>query len=558
MIHKNKKEIKPVKTKQQSQKKLYLGLVLLLILAMFITIAVPVSYVPLLSNIASKFGLSASVARKLTLLDLALSSVGVETKNMQETFKKQEIVNEPQMFLSSIFEPQTERLLNAREMYYNEYEKTRRRPSEIAGIYQDGKEADTPEISGELKGVRALPSGDYLSSSQGFEDGSYYGADAGKSAVNKGRGTRRQARSSYDKQDKEQIVSKEALPDFVSSVYDTTSQAQSRTIDLNNSRIVKPVFSGSPFKVDKTESSVSKLIGASAFAKTFGSLRSFGGREVLGYYVADELPKGELFDFFGTSGQDAFNSYFYSHAAVGRKYRESAKHLSEIAFHGEEQQDKVLVAPSQTMDTVPTVDEGIAPITIMRTVQDNMAKCEQGRKEYEAATRNLRTQYANEKEKLKAISRGEKVNNLENVAEKGAPGSCKRCMDLGIGEVCWGKKTDDLRKLWNDTIDTIKSKCKDLEQAGRTYAATCNMDYVRDGNNDDCDSLEALKVKGGTEWFDIENLTICRRNVKWQNVYVSKTFRGCDSRSSCAQAQEDLFKAIDQNVHLEPRDNFIF
>ena len=210
MIHKNKKEIKPVKTKQQSQKKLYLGLVLLLILAMFITIAVPVSYVPLLSNIASKFGLSISVARKLTLLDLALSSVGVETKNMQEAFKKQEIVNEPQMFLSSIFEPQTERLLNAREIYYNEYEKTRRRPSEIAGIYQDGKEADAPEISGELKGIRALPSDDYLSSSQGFEDGSY-GADAGKSAVNKGRGTRRQARSSYDRQDKEQTVSKEAF-----------------------------------------------------------------------------------------------------------------------------------------------------------------------------------------------------------------------------------------------------------------------------------------------------------------------------------------------------------
>ena len=150
------------KQKEQNQKRFYWVLSLLLVLAIIVVIAVPVSYVPLFNHISQKFGLSNDIARKLTLIDLAFSSLGVETKNMKETFKKADIVYEPSVFLASRYETQNKRLLDARQMYYNEYEYTHKRPAEIAGIYQDGKEAETPELATQSVGVRAVPEEDYF------------------------------------------------------------------------------------------------------------------------------------------------------------------------------------------------------------------------------------------------------------------------------------------------------------------------------------------------------------------------------------------------------------
>ena len=176
------------------------------------------------------------------MLDLALSSFGIETKNMAEAFKKQEVVYEPDVFLSSRFESGTNRLINARETYYHEYEKTRRRPAEIAGIYQNGNQANTPQIDGDLKGVRALPKDNYFDD-DGFTDFSYKRATARSANRAEDLGAKRQVRGSFDRQgqsaqDRQGASSKkhEPLPDFASSIYD--EENKEKPLTLANSRMV--------------------------------------------------------------------------------------------------------------------------------------------------------------------------------------------------------------------------------------------------------------------------------------------------------------------------------
>lgn len=555
---------------QKRQNKFFLVMSFVFLFALLVSLIVPVYYVPLFSNISARYGLSSDITRKLTLLDLALSSLGIETPNMAAAFKQKKVEYEPDIFLTSRFfnDDGNNRLINVKETYYHEYERTRKRPAEIAGIYRDGKEVDTLQIDGELKGVRVLPEGNSFVDFEddGFTDFTYKSATATTASKDDVMGSkRRQVRGSFDMQSQPEQGQAatpnkpEPLPDFASSVYNRDENSETQT--LENSRMIKPVVSGPEFIVTKPEGAIAQLVGDSSFTDTFASLTNFGGYEgALGYYVKDDLPQKPPFSLFGNIGQDLFTSYFYSHAAVGRKYVESSKHLSEIAFHGDEPQDEILIAKGQKQDKVPVtteLEDLSVPLDFVLTARKNIKECREAGERYQQEIASLKSDYENFKTQLKNIS-----SNSNNMAKKGAPGCCQGWADI------IGVRTETLRNQWNQLLTKLKARCKAIENKDRAYAESCKMDYTRDPNKDDCDSIDALSLNKGPY---IENWYRCEKVIKWSNLGASKTFQGCGgytnfpnddneiaARQDCVNKEEALFAAIDTNVQLEPKPGFMF
>ena len=227
--------------------------------------------------------------------------------------------------------------------------------------------------------------------------------------------------------------------------------------------------------------------------------------------------------------------------------------MAEIAFHGDEPQDEILVARGQKQDKVPHMDEAdMSPITFLIKVKQNMRQCEEARQHYEAQVRAIKQQYETHKNRLIAISEGEDFSTFEgltNVAVKGVPGSCVHSSEE------WKDHTYKLRTRWNTIIDKIKEQCNRLDTEGQIYAESCQMEYKRDQALDDCDSLEALRLDGGTPWL---SLPPCRRVVKWHNLNASPTFNGCTSREDCVTKEKALFKKIDENVQLDAKPGYMF
>lgn len=612
MKEKAKPQIKPAvsikpanQQEHKGRKRLILFLSLLFLGALFVSFVTPVYYVPLFSNISSKYGLSVDIARKLTLLDLALNSLGVETNNMKNAFKKHDVVYEPEIFLTSRFDMgggSNGRLINAKQTYYHEYERTHKRPAEVAGIYKDDKEINTPEIDGDLKGVRALPKGNFFDD-DGFTNSGYKGRSSAGTVGMKDEimgSKRRQVRGSFDKPDTygqgtggqgaggEGTSSKpEPLPDFAASIYDDEEKGVTQT--LENSRMVKPVVSGPQFTVKKRDDIVNSLIADSNFTSMLSPIGSFGlHNKVLGFYVKDDLPKLDLLNFYGFSGQDAFVSYFYSHAAVSRKYDESSKHLSEIPFHGDEPQDEILVARGQKEKNVPTLDPmDMSPLDLVLTVKHNMKECREAGERYQQEVAPLKTAYENAKNTIIGISSGTvTVGGYPNYAWRGAPGSCDT-----DNPNC--RPTKLLREKWNDAVTDAKNYCIAIRNKERAYAEACKMDYINDSSKDTCEEIVALELNGGESWFDISGLLegerICRIHVKWINQGVARSFERCgseerldgcelskiiaeifggpvncnsstqqQSRSDCVTKINGLFDEIDANVQLQAKPGFVF
>lgn len=576
MEHKTKRQVKIVKKQEQKKfNKLFLFLCFASLGALFVSFMVPVYYVPLFNSISARYGLSVDIARRLTLLDLALDSLGVETPNMASAFKQQKIDYQPEIFITSRFNTDgASHLINVKETYYHEYERTHKRPAEVAGIYKDKTAVNTPEIDGDLSGVRALPKGDFLTTDDdGFTDFSYKKATATTSNKEEVMGSkRRQVRGSFDRQDQGVVVNggrssnkkPEPLPDFVSSIYNPTGRGE-EVQTLENSRMIKPVVSGEPFSVVKPEGVISKLVGDSSFTDTFSVLRNFGGNigGSLGYYVKDDLPKFGTIDFMGISGRDVFKSYFYSHAAVSRRYGESSKHLSEVAFHGDEPKDELLLTKDQVYKRSPAVNAGIPPLLLMLTVKRNIKGCEAGHDRYLHIIRPLVVQYSNKIEDLKNISL-----STDNVAKAGAPGSCNEFSILfGLP---LGRPTAELRRDWNNLVDELTAQCKLIRDAGIEYANSCKMNYITDPLKDTCEQIDVLKVRGGTEWGNVFEDDICRRYIIWEHPDGSNSFKGCGgsdmwdnqgedaARRDCADKIDNLFKEIDMNIQLEAQPGFIF
>ncbi len=564
--------IKPVKNQEnKNQNKFFLVMSFIFLGALLVSFVTPVYYVPLFSNISLKYGLSGDIARKLTLLDLALSSLGIETPNMAIAFKKQSVDYQPDVFYTSRFNTDnSNRLINAKKTYYYEYERTRKRPDEIAGIYQDGKAVNTPEIDGELKGVRALPKDDYFddfSKDDGFTDFTYKKATATTASQDEVMGSkRRQVRGSFDRDNQgqagqSQTSSKpEPLPDFAYSVYSSGDEVETQI--LENSRMIKPIIAGELFSVVKSDGVTDKIIRNRSFTESFASLNYFGGYDGnMGFYVKDNMPIARLIDFFGSSGQDVFSSYFYSNAAVGKKYLESSKHLSEIAFNGDEPQEEILVARGQTQDKVPTIDPSeMSPLSFVLTVKENLKECEEGRKRYEEVMKQVKPLYENAKAGIIGISQ-----DSNNVAWRGAPGSCNSFVVPTYGDL--SAPAINLRRDWNLYMIVARQTCIAIRQAGEAYASSCKMEYkLKDNTKDSCEAIDALEVTGGTDWPDVFGGGICRNVVKWARS--SNSFSGCggnenfnnqnEARQDCITKVNGLFKEIDENFQLEPVSGFMF
>lgn len=664
---KDVKEIRKAKLKarqnkqEQSQKKLYMALGVVFLLIFLAAFTVPVSYIPFLNNIAHSFGLPTEAARQLTLLDLSLNSLGVETSSMKAAFENKEIVDDPiNPVLYTRYEPETSHLIDVRKSYYYEFQRTRRRPDEISGIYQDGKEVATPALpQGQVGGVRSLPNEDYLlddsyvpsngeestaksrrslnSRESGVDSGSTFGtarrgrvyvggdiagADSvdGAEAANGAQEDKRKTRKSFDKdKSKDSTV----MPGFVSSVYANNTAAQAtnagqeqattETVDINNSRMVKPVVKGDSFKVTRQDTTMNKLIGSNEFTNTLTGLSSFGGHDVLGFYVADDAPentsRGLFTDTFGNTGEDAINVYFYSYVAAGRKYSESSKYLAEVPFTGDKVEDEeVLIARGQKEVKPPTVSEGIHPITMVQTVSERIQECEIARKSYGETSAEIIQEYEQKKIELKGLLLDGTPDLLP-----GPPGYCKAPIEFQY-TLCYqedengnpfdchpvtassGKadlivqKTAKKRENWNNTIYRLKDLCKQIKDKEKGYINTCGMDYEPDTSRNICDSIKALEVKleGSITptivipgVWKLEQLGVLSNIInnydlrcddpdkaEWKNPSLSIDFAGsecneqqsncCTNAANCTVFMDNLFTDIDNNAVITPNDQLVF
>ena len=94
------------------------------------------------------------------------------------------------------------------------------------------------------------------------------------------------------------------------------------------------------------------------------------------------------------------------------------------------------------------------------------------------------------------------------------------------------------------------------------------MDYTRNSNKDDCDSIDALTLNEGPA---LENWYTCENVVKWKYPSASKTFHGCGgyqnfpnyeqenaARQDCVNKQNALFAEIEANIQLDTKPGFVF
>ena len=555
MENKIKPNIRPVMGRQQkSQKRFFLVMSLLFLAALLISMLSPVYYVPLFKNIAIKYGLSVDIAKQLTLFDLALSSLGVETENMARAFQKYKVEYEPDIFLSSRASTEGS-LIDFDKIYQGpEYadDIQSKKQNAAGGIVEAGRTATARAIN-----RSNLKDNDRISDLNSGKYTEYIDVDDELTGSK-----RRQVRGSFDIQD-EGPIDVEALA--VSRAYpDDNRPSYSEEVARKTEEefpTVKPVIIGETPNFAKPERRIAELVGDSSFTDTFSSLRNFGGHEgILGYYIKDDMPVPGFFHLFGTAGEDAFLAYFYSHAAARRKYIESAKHFSEVAFQGDEPKDEILIARGQKEENIPPVDiDEVSPLALILVLRHNMRECNAAHKVYENDMKRLRRDYNNYKTQLKNISRDE-----NNVAISGAPGSCNEFTHFPPPSgplVPLGRPAKELRDTWNGLVGNLKTKCEAILNAGRTYAAACKMTYEPNPAEDSCDAIDALEVSGGTDWFDLmggEEFGICRGYIIWTHPNKSKTFHGCNSREECAQAQDDLFEAIANNVVIDSEPGFIF
>ena len=630
-------------TRDNHQKKVSLVLAALLVIFVLSAVVIPVSYIPLLNNIAHNFGLSSSVTRQLTLLDLALDSLGVETERSREVFKQHEVNDAPSPILYSHYEPEVSHLINARETYYHEFERTRRRPAEVAGIYKDGKEVSIPNLKqGKLSGVRSLPAENYLNDDSVYNSEDYESeagasrsarrateglAGSGKSSSFKLRPSNgtvytedeiaaegsagkskdsRKTRKSFDKDGKQNNNTESVMPNFVSTVYETkpakgkdSEEAETQTVDINNSRMIRPVFKGSTFDVSKRETPMATLMGSADFVKNLSSLR-FGGYGTLGFFVADNIPESSPLSNLKNLkrvGNDALNAYFYSYLAPRRKYQESAKYLADVAFTGEEVQEQVLVSLGQGQTKPPVVSSNsLSPIEI-QVIDENREECAQARRVYLNATAELKKRYQEKKNDLKRMT--------EPTAEygwEGAPGNCATDVqfsykykkrdangqeilnengepEIETGFFTLGSDIIDKREAWNLLLHQLEQICHQLENQERLYMNNCGITYEKDPDHDVCESIRAFitfqkdavyRATPPDVWeykfapiiegiADAWTWSNCHEVVRW--VYPEKAHSidvntECTDESSCKVAIDKLFKSIDSNIVLIPNNNF--
>ena len=464
-------------------------------------------------------------------------------------------------------------------------------------VFEEGESSskrnslDNRGRSGSAFGSRSFRGASYSAGS-----GDSFSANAGSSVGSRG------SRKSFDKT-KDADGNPAAMPGFVSSVYANSAPQQGKgtnnsvgqPIDLNNSGMVKPVVKGTSFSVRKGETPLEHFIGNSEFANNLTGLHPFGGHSTLGFYVADDLPRNTgrgTFQKFGVSGEDAISSYFYSYIASGRKYAESAKYLSEVAFNGENVDiEEVLVAHGQKNRKPITLSEDASPFTIMTKVQENIRTCNQAEKHYWAVTQPLRQEYIEKQNHLKSISNNDE-DPYKNDIPKGAPGSCASTVSLRIeiwnpfgsnweiSALSVDTPLNDIRSDWNSTVDRLKELCNLLQAEEETYVHACNMRYEINDTLDICNSIAALHIRtdGVSTSYDFGQQAIawwdqvvngnddawrnldCAEEVRWRHLSLSPTLNasnGCNTPQSCQDSIDTLLDNIDKNVKITPSGNFL-
>lgn len=501
---------------QRNKKQFVLGLIVLLFGGIVVATAMPMANIPLFSGLISRLNIPDEISRSLTLADLAAYSLGFSSDKITSAMGSN--IYDNVGGLSPFGAPSTNRLLNAREAYLEEYRKTGIRPDEIAGSFSDGAELSTPDVGrGFTRGTRSTPS---------FNGDNPYDYNEGFTTSEFGN----------------------MSSDDVSS---STSSNLNTAMTLSNSRMVKPT-SEQGFSVGGAGSVINRFMEGS-ISRARGRLGSMGGFNTMAQKVANSIGGRGQFNAFRTSGQDMAHAYFYSHTATTQGWKDGAKHLAEVAFDGEDVGDEVLVVPDEAQEVL-TIADSSRPGTVLSAAGGNIARCRSAASTYEQTRKQLVDNYNKAKNKLLDI-----VTDTNNVAVGGVPGSCEQSKIISPLR----KKTHELREnQWNPAVDELILACQKLQKSQATFADACNMDYVGAANIGTCEngkeccaSYKALKLAGGEGSFKWS----CRSHIKWKSIaysnYWSST-KGCgkgsneDTGVTWKRMEEEVEKAVELKVQM--------
>lgn len=467
------------KTPLYKNKRWTLVFILLLLLLAFTVISAPMADIPFLGRMGGWFGLNDESMRSISFGDFAAYSFGVaEGGRLASVRNSQYSVYESSGGLSPFSLQSSNRLIDAKEAYLKEFDRTGKW-NNIKGS-AGGMDIEAPEgvnVAGYYSGNDAVAPVIDPQSEQGYKD------TYGKPFVS--------------------TVDEGALED----AYAASSATK---YDDNGNLVLRSITIGKPFKSKKqgkirsARSDENNMYFQALNSKAkyrFGRLGAMGNSMARTTRIATNIGSGRQLNVFGNSGRDMGRAYFLSVSALGQKYNDVIKNVSDAAFDGSIVEAEDLIAEGEKAERPDSNGRDVsnvknAPSTIMNRISKDIDVCKEAKKQYHEALkedgkvyRELRTQLSD------ARYDGGQI-----------PGKCT-----------WGWPFHPVviskRQQWNSIVDAMASTCESINEKGSSYADMCGFNYTKRN----CTTFTTyFKLKGKTNFWD-ELWGRCRRKVVWVN-----------------------------------------
>lgn len=501
MKNKNIVRDKNKKTPFYKDKKGILAVILILLMFLLTAMTMPMSEIPLLGRMAHIFGLTDESMRNLTLSDFAAYTFGVEGGGRLASVRNgQYSVYESSGGLSPFGSQSSDRLLDAKQAYLKEFEKTGRWNASIAGS-ASGYDIDDPEGIGVSAGYGRA--GAVAPTIGGAEGADNYGQPFVKP------------------------FSDVALDDAYAAGNITKTDSSGRLIlsGSDRSKFIKP--SGEQGKIRSARSDENfmyfQALDNKAKKLKGGRLGAFGGINAITSRVRTNIGGSGQLNVFRNSGKDMGRVYYLSRMATSQKYNDVSKNLVEAAWDGGEVESEDLIAEGE--ETEKVLNSLDAPSNIINKAGGAINACSAAKKAHKAKMESFGQSFKEMKKQL-----------FEEASYDGnPPGSCRKLLHPRV----YAK-----RQAWNGIVDGMIQQCESMRDNADQYAGKCGLNYDR---NVSCSTLNGLKLKqgGGFSYFALWKwIRRCKREVITEGY-------GTLSPSDAKQKSENVIKDVVKGAGLD-------
>lgn len=471
MKNKNIVRDKNKKTPFYKDKKGILAVILILLMFLLTAMTMPMSEIPILGRMAHIFGLTDESMRNLTLSDFAAYTFGVEGGGRLASVRSgQYSVYESSGGLSPFGSQSSDRLLDAKQAYLKEFEKTGRYNNSIAGS-ASGYNIDDPEGIGVAAGYGRA--GAVAPTIGGAEGADNYGQPFVKP------------------------FSDVALDEAYATGNITKTDSSGRLIlsGSDRSKFIKP--SGEQGKIRSARSDENfmyfQALDNKAKKLKGGRLGAFGGINAITNRIRTNVGGGSQLRMFGGSGKDMGRVYYLSRMALSQKYNDVSKNLVEAAWDGGEIESEDLIAEGEETEKVLNSLE--PPSNIINKASGAMNACAAAKQAHKAKMESFGQSFKEMKSQL-----------FEQASYDGnPPGSCRKFLHPQV----YAK-----RQAWNGLIDGMIQQCESMRDNADQYAGKCGLNYDKSVS---CSTLNGLKLGqmgGFSYWALWKWIRRCKREVK--------------------------------------------